>query len=116
MSQANRYFVISCGLRGCYADDSDFIIKVTSRKELKSIVSSECSYSREAYGYGGSKQEISSVVAQVWANRKSKKGYYHTYPFVIGFGRSRNTTDRPFGVFISQVSKTEYNEYIESNS
>ena len=107
-----KYFLISSGLRGCYVDDSQFIIAINSRRELKSTLESECDRSREAYGFGGSKAEIASAAAWAWREAQKRTGYL---PLAIGFGRSRSTNDRPFGVFVNVASRAEYLGYLKQN-
>lgn len=103
------YFHISSGLRGGYMPDNSYIFKCDTRRALRSIVENECDASREAYGYGGTKADITRIVALVW--RESKPKARRPYlPYAIGFGRSRNANDRPFGVFISHATRAEYLE------
>lgn len=107
------YFHISVGLRGCYMPDGAFVVKVKSRKELRAIVSDECYHAREAYGYGGSQKEISWMCAKMWKETKAKRPSY--LPYAIGFGRTRDANDRPFGVFVRHATRTEYVEYCNEN-
>ena len=97
----SRYFHISSGLRGCYMPDSAGTVRVNTRRELRSIVESECGAMRDAYGYGGSKRQISAAVAQVWAGYRTQH-----LDSVVPFGRDR--TSRPFGVFIAPASRADY--------
>ena len=113
-----RYFHLSNGLRGCYMPDRAAILAVSSRRELKKAIEYECSDMREAYGFGGSKADIATTVAWVWRewalrHKRQSKGYL---PIAIGFGRSRSKNDRPFGVFIEPVSRSEYLEYCRENN
>lgn len=107
------YFLISVGLRGCYIDDSYYIVRAKTRRELKSIISDECDSSREAYGHGGSQKEIAWTCARIWQRAKEKKS--SLYPYAIGFGRSRSTKDRPFGVFVNTATRREYLDYLKNN-
>jgi len=108
-----KYFCIQTGLRGCYMPDDCYHIKVTSRKELKSIVASECDSMRGAYGFGGPAKEISSTIAHIWREANSKKNKPYL-PYAIGFGRSRARTDRPFAVFIAHADKRDYEEEVNN--
>ena len=108
-----RYFDISNGLRGRYMPDNAFILAVKTRRDLMRAIASECSDMREAFGFGGTKREIARTVALVW--REYKKPGRAFYPYAIGFGRSRDSSDRPFGVFIGYSSRTEYLEWMKQN-
>lgn len=105
-----RYFHISNGLRGCYLPDNSFVVAVPTRRELKQIVESECDNMREAFGFGGSRKEIAAEVAFAW------RYFRKTFCIAIPFGRSRSTTDRPFGVFIMSATRDEYLEYQQENN
>lgn len=108
------YFTISTGLRGCYMPDNAFTVRARSRRELKAVVADECRVSREAYGYGGSQKEIAATVAAIW--RETGKGKRRSfYPYAIGFGRTRDASDRPFGVFVAHATRTEYLAYCEES-
>ena len=98
-----KYFQISSGLRGCYMPDCSYVVGCITRAKLKAILMDECERLREAYGFGGSKKEITSVVTQMW--RSERRDYL---PFAIGFGRTRAADDRPFGVFVSRSTKADF--------
>ena len=104
-----KYFYISSGLRGCYADDNGGIYAFKSRRDLKDAIIEYCNDSREAYGFGGSKAEIAAVAAWAWKQKKS------SLPMAIGFGHSRSVSDRPFGIFVSKATVQEYNEFCKQN-
>ena len=97
----SRYFHISSGLRGCYMPDAQWIARVDTRRELRSIVEYESNSMRDAYGHGGSKRQISAAVAQVWAGYRTQH-----LDSVVSFGRDR--TSLPFGVFIAPASRADY--------
>ena len=98
-----RYFQISIGLRGCYIPDSSYVVECATRARLKTFITNECERSHEAYGFGGSKKEISAVAAQMW--RSDRLDYL---PLAIGFGCTRAANDRPFGVFVSRSTKADF--------
>lgn len=106
------YVHVSNGLRGCYMPDNSSIMEFATRKELKSFLVSESDDMRDAYGYGGTKQEIASVAAFAWKNRK--KGW--NYDIAIGFGRSRAANDRPFGLFLGHATRHEFAEYLKNEN
>lgn len=108
------YFHISSGLRGCYMPDNAHVAKIDTRRELRAIVEYEARDMIEAYGFGYSKADRASVVAQVWKEargRAPKSRYDH----VISFGRTRAKNDRPFGLFISHATRADYLEYLAEN-
>jgi hypothetical protein len=108
-----KYFCIQTGLRGCYMPDQSYHVKVTSRKALKSVITDECNLMREAYGFGGPAKEISSTIAHIW--REANSGRNKSYlPYAIGFGRSRDTHDRPFAVFIAHADRRDYEEEVNN--
>ena len=109
-----RYFHISSGLRGCYMSDDSFMLAAKTRRELKSAVTYECDSCREAYGFGGPKKEINALVAHIWREAKQKTGKPYL-PYAIGFGCSREASDRPFGVFIGHATRAEYVEYVKGS-
>ena len=104
------YFNITIGLRGCYMPDNAFTVRVTTRRELRAIIAGECATMRDAHGFGGSQKDIAATVAAIW--RETRKGARKSfYPFVIGFGRVRDASDRPFGVFVGHATREEWEEY-----
>lgn len=104
------YFHTSSGLRGCYMPDSSAVLRFDTRKALRAFVEYESRDAIEAYGYGYSKAARAAVVAQIWREargRAPKSRLEH----VIGFGRTRSTSDRPFGLFISHATRAEFVAY-----
>jgi hypothetical protein len=106
------YFHISSGLRGCYMPDNAFVAKCDTRRELRAIVEYDANDMIEAYGFGYSKAARASVVAQVWREATGKAPKSH-YDHVIGFGRTRAKSDRPFGLFISHATRADFLEQSE---
>ena len=84
-----------------------------TRKALKACVENECRDMRDAHGFGGSKAEIAHIVAHVWREAKAKRKPY--LPYAIGFRRSRDANDRPFGVFIGHATRAEFVEFCKEN-
>ena len=101
------YFHISSGLRGCYMSDNAHIARFQTRRELLAFVEYEARDMIEAYGYGYSKRDRAAIVARIWREVSGKlpKSFYD---HVIGFGCTRNTSDRPFGLFISHATRADY--------
>lgn len=104
------YFQIATGLRGCYMPNSTWIVRCRTRRELRAVVEDEARRSLDAYGYGDSKRARRAVIAQIWRETRSS-ARRAVYPYVIGFGCSRDKTDRPYGVFISHATRREFLEF-----
>ena len=100
------YFTIMSGLRGCYMPDSAHVTRVNTRRELKSMISSEANDMREAYGFGGSKKDVAQFAAECWRRRNDKTW---DMDLVLPFGREKG--DRPFGLMLSRATRAEYLEY-----
>lgn len=109
------YFHISNGLRGCYTPDNAFVAKFDTRRELRAFVENEARNMLEAYGFGYSKTARAAIVTQVWRETRGKapKSFYD---HVIGFGRTRAKSDRPFGLFISHATRADYLAYEAENN
>ena len=87
------YFTIWQGLRGCYMPDSAYVIRATTRRELKSALQWEADSIRDAGGIGMSKRAISWLAAESWRNRKADSREYvapyrwkeqDSYPYALG--------------------------------
>jgi hypothetical protein len=102
-----KYFHISHGLRGCYMPDSVSVIKVSSRRELKSAVAYDARDMKEAYGFGGSKRAVAAFVAECW--REAHKAAPAHLPYCLPFGRKPG--DYAFGLFCSVATRRDYVEY-----
>ena len=63
------YFTIYQGLRGCYMPDSAYIIRATTRRELKNALEWEADSIRDAGGVGLSKRAVASLAAAAWRDR-----------------------------------------------
>lgn len=106
-----KYFHISQGMRGAYMPDNFYVVKVESRRELKSIIESEAESIRDAGYYGANKREVVATVTDAWRNTKAK--VKSPYPFVVPYGMSRGSY-RPYGIMIAHSSRAEYLEYMEN--
>jgi hypothetical protein len=87
------YFTLYHGLRGCYLPDSAFIVRATTRKELKAAIEAEAEGVRDAGMIGMNKRAIAWLAAAAWRNRRKASGEYvapyrdarHThYPYALG--------------------------------
>lgn len=101
------YFNVSNGLRGCYLPDNAFVAKCDTRRALRDLVEYDANDMIEAYGFGYSKRDRAAIVARIWREAKGRlpKSFYD---HVIGFGRTRSKSDRPFGLFISHATRADY--------
>lgn len=102
------YFFVYSGLRGCYMPDTTAVIRCDTRRELKAALEWEARDMKDAYGFGGSKREVSRVAAMAWRNRKRT-----TLDYVVPFGRKKG--DYPFGLFVSAATRDEYLEHCREN-
>jgi hypothetical protein len=105
-----KYFFISNGLRGCYMPDDVSVQGFKTRRDLLACVEHEAREMIEAYGFGYSSVTRHAIVAQIWreaVGRATKQRLDH----VIGFGRTRSTSDRPFGLFISHATRRDFLDY-----
>lgn len=107
-----KYFSISSGLRGAYLPDNCFVMKCTTRWQLKSAITYDANHMHEAYGFGGSKRDIATFVAQCW--REAKKPQPAILPYCLSFGSKPK--ERPYGLFVSVVSRKEYLEYLKEEN
>lgn len=101
------YFWTANGLRGCYMPDNSSVIKCDTRRELRAFVESESRDMIEAHGFGYSERDRAAIVARVWAEAKGRFPKAR-YDHVIGFGRTRSRSDRPFGLFLSHATRADY--------
>lgn len=109
------YFNIANGLRGCYMPDNSYVAQFNTRKELKRFVEYEAMEMIEAYGFGFSKRDRATIVAQIWkeVTGKQKKS---VYPYAIGFGSTRDTSNRPYGLMIGHATRAEFIEYCKEEN
>lgn len=69
-----RYFNIMAELRGCYADnESAFILRAATRRELKATLESEARELRDAGAIGLNKRAVANLAARAW--RRKGQGY-----------------------------------------
>lgn len=67
------YFSIWQGLRGMYVPDSVYIIRVMTRRELKTALQWEADSIRDAGGVGMNKRAISRLACAAWKARKESR-------------------------------------------
>jgi hypothetical protein len=98
------YFTIMAELRGCYADnESAFVIKANTRRELKAALVSEARDLRDAGGIGLSKRKLATFAAFVWSKRKAGG----IYPFVLPWRYAHQSGDA-MGLFAYVSSRADY--------
>lgn len=105
-----RYFNISTGLRGCYMPDSSYVIAVSTRRELKSVLEAEARNYADADYIGGSKRAIAHIAALAW--RDKRKGHL---PYCLPFAPPHARDNYAFGVFVSNESRADYLEYVKES-
>lgn len=101
------YFQIGNGLRGCYMPDSAYIIRATTRRELKSALQWEADSIRDAGGVGMNKRAIAWLANAAWRNRKGGGEYVAPY-------RWQGQDYYPYGLMVWPASRAEFVEYQES--
>lgn len=104
------YFQIMHGLRGCYLPDSSYIIRATTRRELKSALESEARDYRDAGFVGASKRNITRLASQAWRNRKSPSVYGTVLP--LAPPHARDSYCQAFEV--CNASRAEFKQWQES--
>lgn len=68
-------------LRGCYADnESAFILRAATRRELKETLESEAAQLREAGAIGLNKRAVANLAARAW-RRKGQSHLSDVAPF-----------------------------------
>jgi hypothetical protein len=104
------YFTFYHGLRGCYLPDSAFIVRATTRKELKRAIEAEAEGVREAGMVGMNKRAIAWLAAAAWRNRRKASGEY-----VAPYREARHTSyPYALGVFVG-ASRADYLASMEGN-
>jgi hypothetical protein len=104
-----KYFNISHGLRGGYMPDGDpFVVKVSTRRELKDIIASEADMLGERM-VGLAKAKISSFAALCWREAQKDQPDYlpHCLPC---HDKSVKIATYSYGIFCSVISRSEYLE------
>ena len=101
------YFNVSQGLRGCYMPDHAYIVAVTTRQELKSVLESEAYYIRNAGFVGCSKRAIAWLAANAWQDKDKA-----TLDAVVPY-RNKDQRGYPYGLFCSSATKADYRNYLK---
>lgn len=103
------YFTISNGLRGCYMPDNCYVVRVTTRRELKNIIASEASDYRDAGFVGVNKRAIAHIAAIAWKEAKKARPAY--LPYCLPLAPSHARHNYCHGIFISVATRAEYREH-----
>lgn len=99
------YFHVSTGLRGCYMPDQSYVVRASTRRELKSVLASEAESFREAGFTGANKKAIAALAATAWRNAKTRRDYL---PYALPLAPSHAPSNYCFGVFVSNATRSEY--------
>ena len=100
------YFTIYQGLRGLYMPDSAYIIRASSRRELKSALAWEADSIRDAGGIGMNKKAIAWLANAAWKARKSSGEYVAPYGW-------KGMDSRPYALGV--VTGATREEYLEQD-
>jgi len=107
----SKYFTISHGLRGGYCDNSVYVVRCDTRKELKATIASEADSYRDAGYIGANKRAIAWLANAVWKEAHKPNPAYlpHCLPLAPPWGRDNYCS----GVFASAATRGEYVEYCQ---
>ena len=100
------YFNISAGLRGCYLDDSAYVIQAATRRELKARIEAEAAEWKNAGYIGANQKAIATIAAAAWRDRKKTQ-----LPYALPLAPSHSPKNYAFGVFVSSATRDEWKEY-----
>lgn len=103
-----KYFTLMHGLRGCYMPDGEpYVIKATTRRELKEAIHYECNMLDSGEMLGFSKRNIAAFAAECWREAHKPKPAYlpHCLPC-----KEKGQSSYSYGVFVSVASRAEYLE------
>lgn len=104
------YFTISTGLRGCYMPDNCYVVRCSTRRELKAVIESEANDYRDAGFIGANKRAIAHIAAIAW--REAKKPNPAYLPFALPLAPDHARTNYCHGIFVSAATRREYREYL----
>jgi hypothetical protein len=97
------YFHISTGLRGCYMSDNSYVVRVRTRRELKSALTDEAARYRDAGYVGASKRAIATIAAEAWRARK-----HYQLPYALPVAPPHAPRNYCEAVFVSTATRDEY--------
>lgn len=108
-----HYFFLSAGLRGGYMPDSGYHVRVTSRRELKSLVESEANYRRDGT-VGLSRRAVTAFVAEAWRRRDDSRW---TLDLALPFrdAGALDPSHYPNAIFLSRSTRAEYRAALEGD-
>ncbi|RWF33769.1 hypothetical protein [Mesorhizobium sp.] len=104
----SKYFHVSQGLRGCYMPDTAYVIRVDTRRDLKSALEWEARDIRDAGFVGLNRRAVARLAAAAW--REAHKKQPSIYPWVAGYGQAGN---HAFGLHVSAATRAEYLESLD---
>lgn len=107
-----KYFNLSFGLRGCYMPDSQYMVMVDSRRELKQELFDQLRHERESeIPYVGlSKAAITKLTVDAWRESQNKRP--SIYPYVLPYGLKGNAS---YGLHVGVATRADYLEWIKNN-
>ncbi len=103
----SKYFSISTGLRGAYLPDSAYVVKVDTRRELKSTVAFEADSYAEAGFVGASQRAVAWLAAEAW--REARRPSQRFLSLCLPLAREKGS-GYAFGIFIAPATRAEYLE------
>lgn len=95
-----RYYHILSGLRGCYMPDNVYVVRVNTRRELKSCITHEAEHqSCDGAFVGLGKAQVTWAAAHAWNSNEA----------ILPFGRRGG--DRPYAITISRATRRDWLEH-----
>ena len=106
-----RYFTIMAELRGCYSDnDSAFVLRAETRRELKAALEGEAAHLRDAGAIGLNKRAIANLAARAWPrNGRGHLADVAPYRFAYQSGF-------PMGLMVYPATRGDWREWNEKES
>ena len=98
------FFHVAQGLRGCYMPDNSWVAKVSTRRELKSILESEAESIRDAGFIGCSRKAIAWLAAECWRSRGK-----FTLDYVAPY-KTHGQDGYPYGLFCSAATRQDWKD------
>lgn len=103
----SKYFSVSTGLRGCFLPDTVHVIKVDTRRELKSAIAWEAESYADAGFVGASKKAVAWLAAEGW--REAHKPSPSFLSLCLPLAREKGS-GYAFGIFVAPATRSDYLE------
>lgn len=94
--------------------DNAYVIRATTRRELKSAIESEAYDYRDAGFIGANKRAIAHLAAVAW--REAQKPNPAYLPFALPLAPDHARDNYCHGIFVSAATRQDYREYIAENT